>query len=71
MEGVHDNASAFMDQNIKNKQVLMAKVNILKQAGSFMSKSNISQLHGNAHKKSRKRRYFTQGIMKIKTQEKI
>ena len=49
----------------------MAKVNILKQAGSFMSKSNISQLHGNAHKKSRKRRYFTQGIMKIKTQEKI
>ena len=43
MEGVHDNASAFM-----------AKVNFLTQAESFISKSYISQLHGNTHEKTKK-----------------
>ena len=52
MEGVH-NASAFMHLNIKTKK-LMAKVNFLNQAESFMSESYISQLHGNANKKTRK-----------------
>ena len=32
----------------------MAKVNFLNQAESFMSKSQISRLHGNANKKTRK-----------------
>ena len=32
----------------------MAKFNFLKQAESFMSESYISQLRGNAHKKTRK-----------------
>ena len=32
----------------------MAKVNFLNQAESFMSDSHISQLHGNANKKTRK-----------------
>ena len=32
----------------------MAKFNLLNQAESFMSESNISQLHGNANKKTRK-----------------
>ena len=36
----------------KNKQ-LMAKVNFLNKAGSFMSVTYISQLHGNAHKGTR------------------
>ena len=36
----------------------MAKVNFLNQAQSFMSESYISQLHGNASKKTRKLRYF-------------
>ena len=32
----------------------MAKVNLLNQAESFTSESYISQLHGNANKKTRK-----------------
>ena len=36
-----------------------------------MSESHISQLHGKAHKKNRKLRYFIQGVMKVKSQEKI
>ena len=32
----------------------MAKVNFLNKANFFMSESQISQLHGNAHKKTRK-----------------
>ena len=32
----------------------MAQVNFLNQAESFISKSYISQLHGNAHEKTRK-----------------
>ena len=32
----------------------MAKVNFLNQAESFMSESYISQLYGNAYKKTRK-----------------
>ena len=32
----------------------MTKVNFLNQAESFMSESYISQLHGNAHNKTRK-----------------
>ena len=32
----------------------MATVNFLNQARSFMSESYISQLHGNAHNKTRK-----------------
>ena len=32
----------------------MAKVNFSNQAESFMSENQISQLYGNAHKKSRK-----------------
>ena len=32
----------------------MAEVNFLNQADSFMSESYISQLHRNAHKKTRK-----------------
>ena len=46
-EGVNDNVSAFMDW-------LIGKVNFLNQAESFMSESYISQLHGNAHNKTRK-----------------
>ena len=48
----------------------MAKFNLLNQAESFMSERNISQLHDNANKKTRKRRYFIQGVMKRKIQEK-
>ena len=65
MEGVHD--SVFNNQN---KQ-LMAKVNFLYQAESFMSESHISQLHDNAQKTTRKWRYFIQGVMKRKVQGKI
>ena len=50
-EEVNDNVSAFMDW-------LIAKVNFLNQAESFMSESCISQFHGNAHNKTRKWRYF-------------
>ena len=53
MERARDNVAAFMHRNIKEKQ-LMAEVNFLNQAESFMSESYISQLHGNAHKKTRK-----------------
>ena len=42
----------FHASKYKNKQ-LMAKVNFLNQAGSFMSVTYISQLHGNAHKGTR------------------
>ena len=49
----------------------MAKGNFLKQAGSFMKDSYIYQLHGNEHKKTIKRRYFTYGVMKRKIQFKI
>ena len=44
----------------------MAKVIFLYQAQSFMSESHISQLHGNANKKTRKVRYFIQEVMKKK-----
>ena len=50
MEGVHDNASTFMHQD----ETTMAKLNGLNQAESLMSASYISQLHGNAHKKTKK-----------------
>ena len=36
----------------------MAKVNLLNQAESIMSENCISQLHGNANKKTKKMRYF-------------
>ena len=36
----------------------MAEVKFLNQAESFMSESYISQLHGNANKKTRKWRYL-------------
>ena len=36
----------------------MAKVNFLNQAESFKLEIYISQLDGNAHKKTRKGRYF-------------
>ena len=48
----------------------MAKGAFPNQAESFMSESYISQLHANANKKTRKWRYFIQGVMKIKIQEK-
>ena len=41
-----------------NELKLIAKVNFLNQAKWFMSESYISQLHGNAHDKTRKWRYF-------------
>ena len=47
----------------------MAKFNFFNQAESFMSESYISQLHGNANEKTRKSRYFIQGVMKRKIQE--
>ena len=47
----------------------MAKVNFLNQAESFKSESYISQLPCNANKK-KKRRYFIQGVMKRKIEEK-
>ena len=49
----------------------MAKFNFFNQAESFMSESYISQLHGNAHEKTRKWRYFLWGVMKRKIQGKI
>ena len=51
MEGVNDNASAFMHLNIKKNS---GKKHFLNQAQSFISESSISQLHGNANKKTRK-----------------
>ena len=48
----------------------MAKIYFLNQAKSFTSESQISQFHGNANKKTRKWRYFIQGVMKRKMQEK-
>ena len=48
----------------------MAKVYVLNQAESLMSESYISQLHDNANKKTWKRRYYIQGVMKRKIQEK-
>ena len=42
----------------------MAKVNFLNQAEPFKSASYISQLHGNANKKTGKRGCFTQGVIK-------
>ena len=60
MEGAHDNASTFMHLNAskhKNKQII-AKVNFLIETEPFVSKCCISQLHGNANKKTRKRKYF-------------
>ena len=53
MEGVHDNAKCIHASKYKSKQ-LMVKVEFLNQAESLMSESYISQLHGNAHKKTRK-----------------
>ena len=41
-----------------NELKLIAKVNFLNQAKWFMPESYISQLHGNAHDKTRKWRYF-------------
>ena len=38
----------------------MAKVNFLNEAQSFMSKSYIFQLHGNANKKTRKGTLFSE-----------
>ena len=40
----------------------MAKVNFLNQP--FILESYISQLNGNVHKKTRKRRQFIQGVRK-------
>ena len=54
MEGVHDNASAFIHLNKKKKKQIMAKVNFLNQAESFMSESYIYQICSNANKKTRK-----------------
>ena len=48
----------------------MAKVNLLNQAESFMSENWISQVHGNANKKTKKLRYFIQGVMKRAIHEK-
>ena len=48
---------------IKNK-LLITKVNFTNQAESFMSESYISQLHGNAHNKTRKWRYFNSKVIK-------
>ena len=36
-----------------------------------MSEGYFSQLHGNAHKETRKRKYFIQGVMKKKKFNKI
>ena len=41
----------------------MEKVHFLKLIESFMSENYISQLHGYGHKKTRKERYFIQGVM--------
>ena len=49
----------------------MAEVNFLNQAESFKSESYISQLHGNAHKKTTKRRYFIQVAIKTNIQKEI
>ena len=46
----------------------MVKNFFLNQGESFTS--DISQLHGNANKKTRKSRQFIQGVMKRKMQEK-
>ena len=54
MEGVHDNASAFIHLNKKKNKQIMAKVNFLNQAESFMSESYIYQICSNANKKTRK-----------------
>ena len=48
----------------------MAKVYVLNQAESLMSESYISQLHDNANKKTWKRRYYIQAVMKRKIQGK-
>ena len=48
----------------------MAKVYFLNQAESLMSESYISQLYDNANKKTWKRRYYIQEVMKRKIQEK-
>ena len=48
----------------------MAKIYFLNQAKSFTSESQISQFHVNANKETRKWRYFIQGVMKRKLQEK-
>ena len=56
MEGVNDNASAFMHLN--KKKIVMAKNYFLNLAESFTSENYVSQLHGNANKKTRKLRYF-------------
>ena len=47
----------------------MAKVNFLNQAELFMSESYISQLEDSTQKKTRKKRYFIQEVMKKKTRE--
>ena len=52
MEGVDYNGSAFMHLNIK--AIIMTKNYFLNQAKSFTSESLISQLYGNANKKTRK-----------------
>ena len=57
MEVVNDNISTFMHWTMKTN-CLMAKVNFLSQAESFMAESDISQLCGNAYNKTRKGRYF-------------
>ena len=57
MEVVNDNISAFMHWTMKTN-CLIAKVNFLSQAESFMTESYISQLYGNAYNKTRKWRYF-------------
>ena len=44
----------------------MAKINFLNQADLFMSESYISQLEDSTQKKTRKKRYFIQGVMKKK-----
>ena len=38
---------------------------------THFSESCISQLHGNVHKKTRKFRYFIEGVIKRKIQKKI
>ena len=48
----------------------MEKVHFLNLIESFMSENYISQLHGYGHKKTRKERYFIQGVMIRKIQEK-
>ena len=53
MEGNNDNASAFTRLNAKQVSYSKKK-NFLNQAESFMPESLISQLNGNAGKKTRK-----------------